>query len=108
MSVRSPFPKSTYAQNAEVYKILANPKRLEILNTIKKHEARVDDLVKVVGISKANMSQQLSLLRRAGVVKARKDGLHVYYRITDPGIVTPCQILHDLRRRNRLFSIAVI
>ena len=100
--MKSPFPKTTYAQNSEVYKILANAKRLEILNIIKNQEVRVEDLIKIVGISKANMSQHLSLLRRAGLVSVRRQGLYAYYKILDPRIVEPCRVMHNLRAQKRL------
>lgn len=93
----SPFPKTTYAKNAEVYKILAHPTRLEILNIIKHQEVSVENLLEIVGISKANMSQHLSILRQAGLVQVRRDGLRAFYNITDARIIEPCRVLHELR-----------
>ncbi|MCR4328260.1 MAG: metalloregulator ArsR/SmtB family transcription factor [Patescibacteria group bacterium] len=94
--VMSPFPKSVYKRNAFLYKILANPKRLEILNILKVHEASVNELAKTLDVSKANMSQHLARLRYARAVLTRRDGLNIYYRITDPRIVEPCRIFKDL------------
>ncbi len=93
---KSPFPKAVYQRNAHLYKMLANPKRLEILNILKTHEVSVDELTKLLGVSKANMSQHLALLRYARVVRVRKSGLNVFYTIADPRIVEPCRILKDL------------
>lgn len=95
--VASPFPKQVYEQNAEIYKILANPKRLEILNIIKHHEACVDDLAKVVKARKANISQHLAVLRHFGLVNVRRNGLNAYYQVIDPRIIEPCRILKELR-----------
>src|SRR3990167_11439084 len=95
--MKSPFPKDTYEKNAEVYKLLANPIRLEILNILKSGEASVDELTRILGLRKPNVSQHLSLLRNTHLIKMRKNGLNVYYSIVDPGIVKPCKILHDLR-----------
>lgn len=92
----SPFPKETYQRNSEIYKVLANPKRLEILNILKEHELSVDALAKEVNVRKANLSQHLAILRLNRLVKMRRDGQRVFYRITDPRIVDPCKILHDL------------
>lgn len=97
--MKSPFPKKTYERNAEIYKILANPKRLEILNLLKRKEFAVDELSRTLGLPKANVSQHLALLRYAQVVKVRKNGLNVYYKIADPRIVEPCRILHNLWKR---------
>ena len=99
--IKSPFNKITYERNAAVYKILAHSIRLEILNILKFSERTVEELLKVIPITKANMSQHLALLRYAGIVKTRKNGLNVIYQIVDPRIVEPCSILRDLRRDPR-------
>jgi ArsR family transcriptional regulator, virulence genes transcriptional regulator len=99
--LRSPFNKITYQRNAAVYKVLAHPVRLEILNILKVNDRTVEELLSVVPISKANMSQHLALLRYAGVVKTRKDGLNVIYKIVDPRIVEPCAVMRELRRDPR-------
>ncbi|MBP6866021.1 MAG: winged helix-turn-helix transcriptional regulator [Candidatus Pacebacteria bacterium] len=92
-----PLPRRAYERNAEIYKILANSKRLEILNLLREQEMPVEELVKTLGISKANVSQHLALLRHAKLVTVRRHGLNGYYNIIDPRIVEPCRILHKLR-----------
>ena len=94
--MKSPFPKSTYERNAEIYKILANSKRLEILNILKLKEMSVEKLVNTLRLPKANVSQHLALLRHARLVTVRRNGLNAYYKISNPKIVEPCRILHDL------------
>ncbi|HCB35017.1 MAG: hypothetical protein A2W52_02400 [Candidatus Taylorbacteria bacterium RIFCSPHIGHO2_02_49_25] len=89
-------PKIAFINNAKTYKLLANEKRLEILNNIKFEEKRVEELVKILGVSKANVSQHLALLRHAGIVMARREGLNMYYKIVDPEIIKPCVILYNL------------
>ena len=89
-------PKIAFINNAKTYKLLANEKRLEILNNIKYEERRVEELIKILGVSKANVSQHLALLRHAGIVTARREGLTVYYKIVDPEIIKPCVILYNL------------
>ena len=89
-------PKIAFINNAKTYKLLANEKRLEILNNIKYEEKSVEQLVKILGVSKANVSQHLALLRHAGIVEARRSGLNVFYKIVDPEIITPCVILYNL------------
>ena len=92
-----PLPRKAYERNAEIYKILANSKRLEILNLLREQEMPVEELVRTLGISKANVSQHLALLRHAKLVTVRRHGLNGYYNIIDPRIVEPCRILHKLR-----------
>lgn len=99
MKLRSPLPKEAYQKNALIYKILANSKRLEILNILKKSETSVEDILKITKLPKANLSQHLTLMRHNGLVVPRKEGLKVFYKIVDPRIVEPCKILHDLRHK---------
>lgn len=94
--IKQPLPRTAYRRNAETYKVLANPKRLEILNLLREQEMSVEDLVKTLGVPKANVSQHLALLRHARLVTVRREGLKGYYNIIDPRIVEPCRILHQL------------
>lgn len=97
--MKSPLPQEAYHKNAHVYRLLANSKRLEILNILKKGEHSCEELLAIMKLPKANLSQHLALLRHNGLVHTRRQGLNVYYRIVDPRIVEPCKILHDLRHR---------
>jgi DNA-binding transcriptional ArsR family regulator/YHS domain-containing protein len=78
----------------EILKTLANQKRLEILQLLIKRELTVSEMVEMLGISQANLSQHLSQLRRLKLVTTRKAGLYVYYRLTDKRVAN---ILGDLR-----------
>lgn len=100
--MKTSVPKEAYVKNAAIYRILANAKRLEILNLLKTGEHSVAQLLKIVKIPKANMSQHLALLRHSGVVKTRRDGLNIYYTLIEPRIVEPCDILNDLRKKKRI------
>ncbi|MEK7607610.1 MAG: metalloregulator ArsR/SmtB family transcription factor [Patescibacteria group bacterium] len=97
--MKSPLPKEAYSKNALLYKILANPKRLEVLNILKKKETSVEDLLQITDLPKANLSQHLALMRHSGLVVPRRHGLNIFYRIVDPRIVEPCKILHELRTK---------
>ncbi len=97
---KSPLPKEAYQKNALIYKILANSKRLEILNILKVSETSVEDLLSITKLPKANLSQHLALMRHNGLVVARREGLNLFYTIVDPRIVEPCKILHGLRHRH--------
>lgn len=97
--MKSPLPKEAYQKNALIYKILANSKRLEILNILKKRETSVEELLQITKLPKANLSQHLALMRHNGLVSPRREGLNIFYKIVDPRIVEPCKILHELRHR---------
>lgn len=101
MKIKQPLPKIAYQNNAEIYKILANPKRLEILNLLREQEMSVEQLIKILVINKANVSQHLALLRHAKLVTVHRDGLKAFYNIVDPRIVEPCRILHKLSMKKK-------
>jgi len=92
-------PKAAFRKNAEIYKTMASPKRLEILNILAQGEQTAGSLTKVVGAKKANISQHLAVLRHLGLVKTRRRGQNIYYRIADSRIVEPCRIFYNLSLR---------
>lgn len=94
---KSPYPKSVYIHNSKLYKILASPIRLEILNTIVNEECTVNELSKIIGIRVPNVSQHLAILRAHNMVIERRSGQNVYYKISNPKIVEPCKIFKDLK-----------
>ena len=85
-----------FVLHAEICKTLANPKRLEILNALRYGEVSVAQLVRILGLPKANVSQHLALLRSRGVVKARREGLNVYYRVANPKIIRACNLMREV------------
>jgi len=101
MSARSKLTlsKDDFQKNAILYKVMANAKRLEILNTIRDREANVNELSKILGTRKSNTSQHLMYLRYLGLVTTRRQGKNVFYKITDPEIVTPCKIFKAIREK---------
>jgi ArsR family transcriptional regulator len=55
--------KTLFELQSEVCKTLASPKRLEILNALKESEKTVSELVEILGVPKANVSQHLAVMR---------------------------------------------
>ncbi len=76
----------TYHQAARLYRLLAHPARLRILDELRRAEACVCHLQAVLKRPQAYISQQLRVLREAGVVEGRKEGLLVYYRLADADV----------------------
>jgi ArsR family transcriptional regulator len=97
--MKSPLPRIAYQRNAEIYRLMANPIRLEILNSLKVRDCSVEELTEQLDLRKANVSQHLAVLRQAGLVEARRDGRSVHYAISDPRIVEPCAILYRMWSR---------
>ncbi|HEY3276422.1 MAG TPA: metalloregulator ArsR/SmtB family transcription factor [Syntrophorhabdaceae bacterium] len=81
---------------SEICQTLANPKRLFILHLLKDGEMAVGDIIKAMGISKANLSQHLTILRQKGIVTSRREGLAVYYKLAVPKITEACGIMRDV------------
>jgi ArsR family transcriptional regulator len=80
---------------AERLKAMADPMRLKILHTIHDGERCVNDILAEVGGSQANVSKHLSVLRGAGLVDCRRDGVNVYYTIVDPTVFEICRSVCD-------------
>ena len=72
-----------YRQATKLFHLLSHPARLRILDELRRAEACVCHLQTVLGRPQAYVSQQLRVLREAGVVADRKDGLLVYYSVAD-------------------------
>ena len=86
-----------YQALAKVAQALAHGNRLQLLEFMAQGERTVEALADMTGMSVANTSQHLKLLRLAGLVIPRKDGQHVHYRIADDDVV---------RLYNRLRGVA--
>jgi len=69
---------------AELFKALGHPARIRVLEVLSKGEHSVGDMQPLVGIESSHLSQQLGLLRRAGLVTTRKEGASVIYSLADP------------------------
>ncbi len=74
-------------QLASAAKALSHPVRLELLEHLGQGERGVEALAKLIGHSLANTSHHLLVLRRAGLADARKDGVHVFYRLSGDDVV---------------------
>ncbi|HYM32827.1 MAG TPA: metalloregulator ArsR/SmtB family transcription factor [Candidatus Cybelea sp.] len=89
-----------YAQFAEVAKALGHGHRLEILELLAQGERSVEALAERAGLSIANASQHLRLMRQAGLLASRRDGKHILYRLSDPAVLDLVAALHRVGERN--------
>lgn len=102
--------RRVFELHADVCKTLANPKRLEILYALMEGELSVGELVERLNLPKANISQHLAVLRQRGVVLSRREGLNIYYRISNPKIIHACKLMREvlmgqIEEGQRLFDI---
>jgi len=75
------------------FKALAEPMRLRVLDTLRRGECTVGELVETLDATQANVSKHLAVLHREGLVARRKEGLHVYYRVADPSVFELCDVI---------------
>lgn len=97
----SPNVKSLlFAEFARVSKALGSGNRLELLEFLAQGERSVDALAKLSGLSVANTSRHLQILRQAGLVAARKEGLFVHYSVSGAGVVKLLAALQEVAQHN--------
>jgi DNA-binding transcriptional ArsR family regulator len=75
-----------YTLKGEFFKTLGHPARIRILELLSVRDRSVAELLAEVGLESSNLSQQLGILRKAGVVAASKDGNSAIYSIASPDI----------------------
>ncbi|MEU6068726.1 MULTISPECIES: ArsR/SmtB family transcription factor [Streptomyces] len=75
-----------YQLKAEFFKTLGHPARIRVLELLSEREHAVAEMLPEVGIEPAHLSQQLAVLRRANLVRTRKEGLNVYYSLASPHV----------------------
>jgi ArsR family transcriptional regulator len=74
------------AYKAELFKALAHPVRIRILELLRDGERTVSELQAELGVESSTVSQQLGVLRARALVAGRKEGTSVHYRVVDPQV----------------------
>jgi DNA-binding transcriptional ArsR family regulator len=85
---------NSYDAHAGKLKAMGHPVRLQILDMLRRGETCVCHIERALEKRQAYISQQLMALRDAGLVGARKDGLQVYYRLTDQRMAEMLDLLY--------------
>jgi DNA-binding transcriptional ArsR family regulator len=83
---------------AEFFKALAHPLRIRILDELRGGEVGVNALGSRLDVEQSSLSQQLAILRGRNLVITRKEGLNVFYSISDP------EIFHLLDTAKKIFN----
>ena len=78
---------------AEVFRVMSAPMRLKIIASLCNGEKNVSELLAQIDTTQPNMSQHLNTLYQAGVLGKRRDGVQIYYRITNDRVVTLCRAI---------------
>ena len=89
---RKPPDPDVYRRRADVFKALSHPTRLLIVDALSGRKRCVSELVDMVPGTQANTSKHLEVLRQAGIVKRRREGVKMMYELALPcaGQPMPC------------------
>lgn len=82
--------------HAELCKVFTHPTRVRILDLLRDGEENVGDLAEAMDLAQSNVSQHLNVMRNAGVLSYRREGNHVYYRLTDPRVLEAFDVIRDV------------
>jgi len=86
LAVQAELETGTLIALSELFKVFSDPSRLRILTALSKTELCVCDLTEVLGMNQSAVSHQLAMLRRARLVRFRRDGKSVFYALDDAHI----------------------
>lgn len=88
-----------YEKQADICGALASPVRLMILDLLEAGEATATKLQELLELPKSNLSQHLTVLKRAGILKARNDGRLQYLSLAIPEIKQACALVRQVLAR---------
>jgi DNA-binding transcriptional ArsR family regulator len=108
MSMPHPLPDALVELIAERFRVIGEPARIRILEALMDGEATVGELVETLGATQQNVSKHLGILTRAGLLGRRKQGIYVYYRITDSSVMALCeQVCGSVQRELHALAASV-
>jgi len=87
-----------YEKQAAVCRAFAHPTRIHMLDLLGARERSVSELRKELGISKANLSHHMSLLRSVGAVVTRREGRQLYCALSMPAVKQACAMIREILR----------
>ena len=95
---------------ADRFKALGEPARLQLLQCLRGGEMAVGELVEQTGFGQANVSKHLQLLHNLGFVRRRKEGLFVFYALTDKSVFQLCDVMcgrleAESKARHKLLAV---
>lgn len=90
--------RRVYELHAEICKVLAHPVRLQILDALRNGSGSPTELADKIGVSKANLSQHLAVMRDRRVLRRTRTGGAVVYAVTDARLFDACATLRSLIR----------
>jgi DNA-binding transcriptional ArsR family regulator len=98
MKKENGFETMIYEKQVNICKAFANPIRLRILDTIAQRPYSASELQEQLAISKANLSQHMTILRAAGVIITHREGKAVYCSLAIPEVKQACELIRNVLR----------
>ena len=98
MKKESAFETLIYEKQVNICKAFANPIRLRILDLIARRPYAAAQLQAELEISKANLSQHMTILKAAGVITTHREGKQVYCTLAIPEVKQACQLIRNVLR----------
>jgi len=98
MKKENGFESMIYEKQVNICKAFANPIRLRILHMIAQRPYAASELQEQLAISKANLSQHMTILRAAGVIITHREGKQVYCSLAIPEVKQACQLIRNVLR----------
>jgi ArsR family transcriptional regulator len=92
-NILKPLTEAELGHLAGRFKLLGEPMRLKILQSVCHAPRTVNEIVKATGSTQANVSKHLALLASAGILEREKDGQRVYYGMKDRLVVRLCELV---------------
>ncbi|WP_096186938.1 ArsR/SmtB family transcription factor [Evansella halocellulosilytica] len=71
-----------------MFRAIADPTRLKLLHLLSEEECSVNHIAEILDMSQSAISHQLRTLRQANLVRARREGQHIYYSCIDEHVIT--------------------
>jgi ArsR family transcriptional regulator len=100
--------KVNYDAQVKLFKVLMHPARLAILEVLRKGEACVCHIEAALGYRQAYLSQQLMVLREAGIVEDQREGWNIYYRVSKPDIFNVIDAAHQALGETKRLSVPAV
>jgi len=82
--------------HAQLLKTIAHPRRLEIIHLLRDQSLSVNQIVTMLDLPQANISQHLQILRQNQVVNTTKKGKHIFYQLAHPNFIKASDIIRQI------------
>ena len=82
--------------HSDLLKAISHPKRIEIIHLLRDQELNVTEILEMLGLPQANLSQHLMIMRNAGVVSTSKQGKQVYYKLASNNFIKASDLLREV------------